>query len=312
MVKLMEDGSINLYMKDSDIVIDIISADDIRNCLLLAIPAHKATDKVMGIELTDRPHNLRLNEHEVKSEVSLRFIMPISEVKKFSLALARVYPAIDQSSLLGDARLECESDPESVVSVKKGMLTKHVDDHHKAAAMQAVIAKRGAFHSIPMITSNDLIHGSWWYLWGSLISVFICLVVLVNDYYTYLGQDDSVLPSGSYRIAWGLCLASSVFFTVGSVPFIRACNSPPLPVHYSLPCMKSHEIYGLWFMLMAVFPVVPYCFVYLAVASESLYLYAMIAALVVIFVMFAVLICVYRSPEVPTSSFMHSSYTCIH
>lgn len=76
-----------------------------------------------------------------------------------------------------------------------------LDELHKSNRKTNVVNKRGAFKYLPVLFSNDLVHGSWWFFLGSIGVVLSSAVVLGNSYGSreYLGEDDSVLTRFHYR-----------------------------------------------------------------------------------------------------------------
>lgn len=223
----------------------------------------------------------------------------MEDAKAFSAALKRVYPAMEQH-ITDDTHTTTSGD--KLVRYDSHGLSTEIDKHHALLRKNIITSKRRAFRFLPAFSRNDLVFGSWWFVFGSLVAVMLCVVVLVNNYYDYLGSDDSALPPLDYRIAWGMALASSVFFTVGSLAFVRACNEPPLPPLCWLACGNSDESFGLWFFIMSVFPAIPYCFVYLAVKRSELYFICMLIAIAIIVTGIIFMKCVYRPRKVTTST----------
>lgn len=186
------------------------------------------------------------------------------------------------------------------------ILTRSVDIHLRNALKKSIRARycsldsefsrhnpvhhtrRKAFDWLPTHFSSDLIHGSWWYLWSSVLSTLLCIGVLLNSYSLHFSGDGSTLPESAYRAAWWLMLISSVFFTLGSFLYIRVCNDPPIPplcCFRCLDCLASDEIFAYWMFLFGVFPSIPYCMVYLVYSRERIYFWGLISTLVVIFLM---------------------------
>jgi hypothetical protein len=181
-------------------------------------------------------------------------------------------------------------------------MAKSIDNYYKDARRSTIIAKRKAFRSLPAHYSSDLICGAWWYTLSSVVSTLLCIVVLANHYqkqsHQVLGTDDSVLPDESFQLAWFFMLASSVFFTIGSLIFTRACNDPPLPPLCPcrfLACIDSDELLGYWMFLMGIFPAIPYCMVYLVYEQSAVYFYGLLAVLFCIVAMLVFIYCSYRS-----------------
>ena len=291
---LKEDGNFVFYDGSALLVLEITPLELI-NCTLEAIPSDFQSGFIC-LEITNRHYILNKKDHFVIPEVSFRFILSVDDAKAFSSALKRVYPAIEQH-IMNDDRM---SSAGSVIRMRNdsNMLSREADTYFNRLQKNLTHSKRRAFRFLPAFARNDLVFGSWWFVLGSTIAVLLCVVVLVNNYYDYLGTDDSALPPLDYRIAWGMALASSVFFTVGSLAFVRACNEPPLPPLFGLSCGNSDESFGLWFFIMSVFPAIPYCFVYLAVKRSELYFICMIIAIAIIIAGVVFMKCIYRPRKV--------------
>lgn len=291
---LKDDGNFVFYDRKAVLILEITPLELI-NCTLESIPSDFQSGYI-GLEITNRVYILNKKDHFVIPEVSYRFILTIDSAKAFSAALSRVYPAMEQH-VTNDDRMSSAS---SVIRMRNdsNMLSKEVDGYFRHMRKNITYSKRRAFRFLPALARNDLVFGSWWFVFGSTIAVLLSVVVLVNNYYDYLGSDDSALPPLDYRIAWGMALASSVLFTVGSTAFVRACNEPPLPPLCGLTCGSSDESFGLWFFIISVFPAIPYCFVYLAVKRSELYFICMIIAIAIIVAGVFFMKCIYRPRKV--------------
>jgi hypothetical protein len=59
---------------------------------------------------------------------------------------------------------------------------------------------------------------SRWFVLGSILFVITSVIILDNSIdNNYLGTDDSVLPTASYRWSWILTIICGVFCTLGRV-----------------------------------------------------------------------------------------------
>ncbi len=70
-----------------------------------------------------------------------------------------------------------------------------------------------------MAFSNDLVHGSWWYLVGSIFTVIFPIFVIEGNYdqgLKSLAYDDDILAQASYDATWILMMISGFFFALGS------------------------------------------------------------------------------------------------
>ena len=108
-------------------------------------------------------------------------------------------------------------------------------------------------------------HGSWWFVVGSVVATLIPIVPLVNLYYNIWGTDSKgSLPLLEDAATFGLLIASGVFFTLGSLAFVRATEEPvlkPLFSHVSVH-MATDELLAAWLFLFATIPFVPFMAVY--------------------------------------------------
>lgn len=109
-----------------------------------------------------------------------------------------------------------------------------------------------------------------WFALGSVIVVITSAMILANNYNVFLGQDDSVLTPNSFRATWVLMTVSGVFFTLGSLAFVRAMsNSPPMKPIFSWYHVASDELLGSWLFLLACVPFVPYSLIYIVQEDDN-------------------------------------------
>ena len=108
---------------------------------------------------------------------------------------------------------------------------------------EVIVKRRGAFIWLPVLCSNDLVHGSWsvdiidsllrhivneeliilrWFTWGSLVTTLFAVYPLVNNQIGLYRQEDDVLPATDYDITWAMLIVSGIFFTLGSLAFVHA------------------------------------------------------------------------------------------
>jgi len=110
----------------------------------------------------------------------------------------------------------------STQSVMRRAIAHALDRMESKTRKDKIVNRRGAFKCLPVLFSNDLIHGSWWYAVGSVFVVIIASIMSFNSYHPgILGSDDSILSPFHYRASWGLTLLSGIFFTLGSMAFVR-------------------------------------------------------------------------------------------
>ena len=58
----------------------------------------------------------------------------------------------------------------------------NMDRHEKLSRHQRIIAKRGALEWLPVAFTNDLVHGSWWYVLGSFFTVFFPMFIIIGNH----------------------------------------------------------------------------------------------------------------------------------
>mmetsp|Transcript_11728 Transcript_11728/g.25625 ORF Transcript_11728/g.25625 Transcript_11728/m.25625 type:complete len:440 (-) Transcript_11728:534-1853(-) len=144
--------------------------------------------------------------------------------------------------------------------------------HDMKSRREQIIAKRGALKDLPVYFLNDLIHGSWWFVIGSVGFVITASIALANsyDFEHLLGEDDSTLSSSDYRATWWLMVVSGIFCTLGSLAFVRALHEdPPMRPMFSWYHLQNDELLGSWLFFFAVLPFIPYSLIYLANAGYT-------------------------------------------
>jgi hypothetical protein len=143
---------------------------------------------------------------------------------------------------------------------------------------RATRRRRGAFEDMPVLFSNDLVHGSWWFLLGSVFITAAASVVLANSYNEVIGTDDSFLSRGAYRASWVLMVTSGTFLTIGSFAFVRAMNDPPMRPLFRCRHFATDELFGSWMFAVATLPGIPYCLIFLAYQRDLTYLAMLVFA----------------------------------
>jgi len=153
-----------------------------------------------------------------------------------------------------------------------------VDKEDKMMMKRATRRRRGAFEDMPVLFSNDLVHGSWWFLLGSVFITAAASVVLANSYNEVIGTDDSFLSRGAYRASWVLMVTSGTFLTIGSFAFVRAMNDPPMRPLFRCRHFATDELFGSWMFAVATLPGIPYCLIFLAYQRDLTYLAMLVFA----------------------------------
>lgn len=213
-------------------------------------------------------------------DTSFRILLSVEDLDHFSASLMRVatfhnIPSFRSSSVQVDA-----------ITSKKGVyqiesyrfsfirtnVIRNIDKVEKKNLKSVIVSRRGAFASLPVLFANDLVHGSWWFVLGSLLTTLVGSVTLYNAYTNFIGEDDSHLTEDSYRVAWSLVIASGLFMSAGSLAFVRAMSDPPMKPMFRWYHFSSDELFGSWMFFLAMLPAVPYSLIYLAVYEEMIYL----------------------------------------
>ncbi len=143
-----------------------------------------------------------------------------------------------------------------------------MDQYDRANRKLQTIARRGAFKWLPVAFTNDLVHGSWWFVGGAFFTTIVAVVILLNSLYDgiLLGKDEDNgdLPLKLYRITWIMLAVSGGLYFIGSLAFVRAVNDPPMKPLF--PCWShtaTDELVGSWLFLFGTMPSIPYSICYL-------------------------------------------------
>jgi len=134
----------------------------------------------------------------------------------------------------------------------------------KGRYLQILLA-RGAFEGLPIGKQNDMVTGSWWFVWGSLGSALIpipCLIAIYHPVFTV--PEGTALKAFEEASTWIFLIISGLAFTAGSYAFVRAFEHPARPAllgqYYHF---QTDELLGAWLNLAAVIPAIPFALIYL-------------------------------------------------
>lgn len=144
-----------------------------------------------------------------------------------------------------------------------------------------ILARRGAFQWLPVYFSNDLVHGSWWFVVGSIVATLIPIVPLVDILYPFWSKSDSSLPLLEDEATFILMICSGAFFTLGSLAFVRAFEEPPLKPLFSHDHLVTDELLAAWLFLLATIPFVPFMAVYVYYNSNVLLYWGSLVASII-------------------------------
>lgn len=101
-----------------------------------------------------------------------------------------------------------------------GIVLRHPDGT-PFSKTEVIIKRRGAFLFLPVLCSNDLVHGSWWFVWGSVGCVLFAILPLIDGLFVDLSVGDDAVPALDSEATWSLLAFSGLMFTIGSWAFKR-------------------------------------------------------------------------------------------
>jgi hypothetical protein len=136
-------------------------------------------------------------------------------------------------------------------SVMRRSIAQAIDAHTYKTRIEKIISRRGAFKWLPVAFTNDLVHGSWWYVIGSFFGVIFPIFVIVGNHDSRIQQfrnDDDLLFEFTYDTTWVLMMVSAIFFTLGmsghvttSVPSLCLRHTSIIVFIYLLSfCFRFH------------------------------------------------------------------------
>jgi hypothetical protein len=137
------------------------------------------------------------------------------------------------------------------------------ENHSESMQHQIVFNKRGAFRWLPLFSSNDLVAGSWYYVWGSLLCILIPCFPLIHLFETlWSSHSEAFLPLEEDAAVYSMLIFMGVMYTIGSYAFLRAVETPrvhPLSTWYHF---QSDELLGMWTFFWGTAPSVPIMAIY--------------------------------------------------
>lgn len=161
-----------------------------------------------------------------------------------------------------------------------------------------VISRRGAFIWLPVLCSNDVVHGSWWFVWGSFYSTILPIIILLNNKYLHIYPRDNSLPALGYYVTWLMLIFSGFFLTLGSLAFVRAFEEPPIPPIFKWKHVQTDELLGAWMFMLGTLPSVPYSLMwFFTYPSEVIYLAFLVASGFFVFCTYLFVLACYPSDK---------------
>ena len=73
-------------------------------------------------------------------------------------------------------------------SVMRRSIAQAIDAHTYKTRIDKIISRRGAFKWLPVAFTNDLVHGSWWYVIGSFFGVIFPIFVIIGNHNSHVQQ----------------------------------------------------------------------------------------------------------------------------
>ena len=130
---------------------------------------------------------------------------------------------------------------------------------------EQILLAREVFIWLPVSYSSDLVHGSWWFVWGSVLSILIPIPLLVDIRYPiFRTLDDTNLSAFCEAATWVLVIIAGILFSIGSLIWVRSFEDPPTPALCGLSSYcKTDEILAAWFFFLGALPTLPYVAIYL-------------------------------------------------
>ena len=200
----------------------------------------------------------------------------------------------------------------------KGAVVLRKPDGSAFSKAEVIVLRRRAFRWLPVLCSNDLSHGSWWMVWGSILSSVFAIIPLIQKYYTFYTQQDDILPESDFDLTWGLLIFSGAALGIGSFAFVRAFDEPPRRAmfHWFKHC-QSDELVGAWFFFLGTLPAIPYTLVFFVIIPSALTFAGVVASIIfTIGCLFFVMACYpsegegnkYMNRLQPLCTWMTSSY----
>ena len=228
------------------------------NCRFIFDSKQDLQDFCSGLSAVSQSHNV---DDFLKTVIAA----PLSELR--STANDEDSSSFNRMSIMRQALVRNKRETKLLTRGVDKLETHHLNDE--------IAARRGAFKQLPVLFANDLVHGSWWFVIGSLFFTVTSAIVIYNDVdiLPLLSEDDSKLPRSYFKTAWAMMVLSGVIFTLGSFFFVRAMHEPPMAPLFTWYHISTNELLASWLFLLGILPAIPYCIIFLALTHEEFYLY---------------------------------------
>jgi hypothetical protein len=177
-------------------------------------------------------------------------------------------------------------------------------------------SRRGVFRWMHVACSNDLVYGSWYYFWGSVLCIVIPLFPLAMIYEEVWTVDDyehkhhqSTLPVAERTGVYSLLVLLGILYTVGSYAFLCSVETPrPAALFAGWHHLGNDEQFGMWCIFWGTVPCIPIMALYVAFnRTWVLYWFALaMSTFFTVLIAYAVYVCYPKKGE--TSSGAHWVY----
>jgi hypothetical protein len=67
-------------------------------------------------------------------------------------------------------------------SIMRRTISSAVNQYDGRTRRETILAKRGALKDLPVLFDNDMVHGSWWFVVGSIGFLATSVITLINSY----------------------------------------------------------------------------------------------------------------------------------
>lgn len=188
-----------------------------------------------------------------------------------------------------------------------------------------IMRRRGIFKWLHVAYSNDLVYGSWWFVYGSVLCIIIPCFPLIA-FYEHLWETAELeeelgklyittnavkmcithyltcgclgIPEVDHVACYSLLIFMGVLYTIGSYAFLRAVETPPVPPLFTWRHFGSDELFGMWCFFWGTVPAIPLMGIYVAYNPESgAFSLALILSIVFTFLAYLAVLACYPKEE---------------
>jgi hypothetical protein len=125
-----------------------------------------------------------------------------------------------------------------------------------------IVARRGAFKWLPAHPScNDLVWGSWWFIWAGVLATITPIVPLASYANNGSLHAESTMES-AVEAGYIVLIFAGVFYTVGCWAVKRAVETPAKEPLFSCYHCSNDELFGMWLFFWGTFITIPVALVF--------------------------------------------------